>query len=187
MNEKEFVIKTSRLGLRKWIEKDNPVFIQMNLDLQVMRYFPRILTPKQTLNFVKRINEHFEKHDYGLWAVEELDSNRFIGFIGLWEIPFEEDFTPGIEIGWRLAVEFWNKGYATEGARAVLDYAFTKLKLDKIYSFTSKINKVSIRVMEKIGLYPAGEFNHPNLDPLNQLSRHVLFSSTYEEYHSGKI
>lgn len=180
--EKKYALKTPRLGLREWTEKDTPPFIQMNLDLDVMRYYPRILTPKHTMDLIAKIEAHFKKYGYGLWAVDELVSGRFMGYIGLAEFNFDTDFSPGMEIGWRLSNEFWNKGYATEGAITVLKYAFSALELKLIYSFTTKTNKPSIRVMEKIGLKPAGEFNHPNMDLLNPLSRHVLYRLSSEEY-----
>ncbi|MBN2736695.1 MAG: GNAT family N-acetyltransferase [Spirochaetales bacterium] len=178
----DYILITERLGLREWKEKDAPPFIQMNLDLEVMHYFPRLLTPKESLELIERIKAHFKKYTYGLYAVDHMASGRFIGFIGLAEISFEADFTPAMEIGWRLAVDFWNKGYATEGAKAVMKLAFEQKKLEKLVSITAKLNKPSIRVMEKIGLKAAGEFNHPKLDPLDPLNRHVLYQLGREEY-----
>ena len=79
------------------------------------------------------------------------------------------------KIGWRLCENSWGRGYATEGARACLDYAFRQLQLPEIYSFTSLPNRRSERVMQKIGLQKIGEFDHPLVPAGHPLLRHVLY------------
>lgn len=111
---------------------------------------------------------------WGLYVVELKSIGRFIGYVGLQEIGFDADFTPGIEIGWRLAADFHNQGYATEAAKEVLRLA--KIKgIKRLYSFTAEINKPSERVMQKIGMQKYGEFDHPKLMPGSPLCRHVLY------------
>ncbi len=171
----EYTIKTPRLGLRKWKESDLAPFAEMNMNPKVMKHFPRLLTVEESNSMVERINGHFDKHGFGLWAVELLETNKFIGFIGLSIPSFEAEFTPCVEIGWRLSHEFWGKGYATEGATACLDYAFSNLEIPEIVSFTAVLNKPSIRVMERLEMNYAGEFLHPKLDPKHPLCRHVLY------------
>ncbi|WP_432667425.1 GNAT family N-acetyltransferase [Wukongibacter baidiensis] len=171
----EYIMRTSRLGLRRWKESDLEPFAEMNMNPEVMKYFPSTLTVEESNSLVERINEHFDKHGFGLWAVELLESKEFIGFIGL-KIPgFEAEFTPCVEIGWRLSNEFWGNGYATEGAKACLDYAFTDLGISEIVSFTAVLNKPSMRVMEKLGMNYEGEFLHPKLDENHPLCKHVLY------------
>lgn len=80
-----------------------------------------------------------------------------------------------MEIAWRLAKEYWNKGYATEGARAVLEYAFNVLHLDKVVSFTASINKPSESVMKKIGMTKINVFNHPEFSSAPDLEKHILY------------
>lgn len=87
---------------------------------------------------------------------------------------FEEDFTPGVEIGWRLAADYHNQGYATEAAKAVLNLA-KDAGIERLFSFTAKINAPSERVMQKIGMEKAGEFNHPKLSNDSPLCIHVLY------------
>ncbi|WP_223155583.1 GNAT family N-acetyltransferase, partial [Acinetobacter baumannii] len=86
---------------------------------------------------------------------------------------------PCIEIGWRIATEHWKKGYATEGAKAALDYAFNILNKDKVVSFTATVNKPSQAVMERLGMRKVKYFNHPKLPDEHALQKHVL----YEIYH----
>ena len=92
-------------------------------------------------------------------------------------VPFAAAFAPATEIGWRLARSAWGSGYATEGARAVLDHAFRRLGFKELVSFTTEWNMRSRRVMEKIGMTydPDSDFLHPALPPDHKLARHVLY------------
>ena len=100
-----------------------------------------------------------------------------IGFTGLLIVDFKTHFTPATEIGWRLSSKHWGQGFAIEGAKAVLDYAFSELKIPEIVSFTAIGNTKSIRVMEKIGLHHKtdDDFDHPKLDDSSPLKKHVLY------------
>jgi RimJ/RimL family protein N-acetyltransferase len=124
-----------------------------------------------------RIEAHFQKHGFGLWAVEVPGITRFAGFIGLAIPRFEAHFTPCIEIGWRLDADHWNRGYATEGARAALAFAFQSLRAPEIVSFTVPGNVRSRRVMEKLGMTRSAsdDFDHPGLPAGHPLRRHVLY------------
>jgi RimJ/RimL family protein N-acetyltransferase len=155
-------------------------FAALNVDARVMDYFPAVLSREESDTLALRIEAHFERHDFGLWAVEIADVTSFAGFIGLSVPSFEAPFTPCVEIGWRLAADYWGFGYATEGARVALDFAFKTLKLHEVVSFTSPGNLRSRRVMEKIGMVhdPAGDFDHPALPQGHRLRRHVLYRMT---------
>lgn len=139
-----------------------------------MRFFPDVLSASETEAFYDRIREEFNKNGWGLFAVELKDGGTFIGYVGLHEIGFEADFTPGIEIGWRLSADYHNRGYATEAAHAVLDFA-KSIGIRRLYSFTAKINLPSERVMQKIGMMKSGEFGHPSLSVASPLFVHVLY------------
>jgi ribosomal-protein-alanine N-acetyltransferase len=90
---------------------------------------------------------------------------------------FQAHFTPCVEIGWRLAREYWGHGYATEGARASLRFAFETLRLDEVVSFTVPANRRSRRVMERLGMThnPADDFEHPDVPPGHPIRPHVLY------------
>lgn len=167
-------IETKRLILRTWKPEDLPLFIAMNKDKEVMRYFPQPLSKSETESFYNRIQDEFNRKGWGLYAVEIKSNGEFIGYVGLHEIGFEADFTPGIEIGWRLAGNHHNQGYATEAAKAVLKLA-KELGIKRLYSFTAKANAPSERVMQKIGMIKTGEFAHPKLPESSPLQRHVLY------------
>ncbi len=166
--------ETERLMLCSWKPEDLLRFIDMNKDARVMRYFPVPLTDAETETFYNRIKDEFNRNGWGLYAVVLKATGEFMGYVGLHEIGFEADFTPGIEIGWRLAADFHNQGYATEAAKAVLHLAESH-EIKRLYSFTAKINVPSERVMQKIGMKKVGEFDHPKLPAESPLCRHVLY------------
>lgn len=173
----DYAIKTKRLILRPWKEEDFDSFAQLNADPRVMEFFPGVLTREESDQFANRICLAMKEQGWGLWAVSIPDGADFIGYIGLAPVHFVADFTPTIEVGWRLAYDFWNKGYATEGAQAAIKYGFETLHLNEIVSFTAINNIRSRRVMEKIGMYhdEKSDFDHPKLPEGHALRKHVLY------------
>lgn len=168
--------KTQRLVFRDWKEQDLNEFRIMNKDTRVMKYFAKTLIDEETDRFYNIIQNEFRNYRYGLYAVETRRNNGFIGFIGFHWANFNSQFTPCIEIGWRLKYEAWGNGFATEGATACLKYGFETLEFNKIYSFTSKINLQSENVMKKIGMVKVMEFEHPNIIEDSPLRKHVLYA-----------
>lgn len=171
------MIETARLKLRSWRDEDRRPFAAMNADPLVMRYFPALLTEAETDAMLDRNQAHFERHGFGLWAVEHAASGEFAGLTGLSIPRFETHFTPCVEIGWRLAARFWNQGFATEAAQAVLRFGFETLGLPEVVSFTTVENRPSRRVMEKIGMAHdrEGDFDHPLIPAGHPQRRHVLY------------
>jgi RimJ/RimL family protein N-acetyltransferase len=169
-------LRTARLLLRRWRPDDREPFAALNADPVVMEHFPSTLTGQQSDALVDRIEAHFLHHGFGLWAVEIPAVTRFAGFIGLSVPTFQAHFTPCVEIGWRLAKRYWSMGFATEGARAVLNFGFDQLRLNEIVSFTVPGNVRSRRVMERVGMRysPEDDFDHPLLNE-GHPRRHVLY------------
>lgn len=172
-----YAIKTERLILRPWKEEDFDPFARLNADPRVMEFFPGVLTQEESDQFAKRICIAMKQQGWGLWAVSIPDVADFIGYIGLATVNFVADFTPAVEVGWRLAYDFWNQGYATEGAQAAVKFGFENLHLNEIVSFTAINNIRSRRVMEKIGMYhdEKSDFDHPKLPEGHALRRHALY------------
>jgi RimJ/RimL family protein N-acetyltransferase len=170
-------LRTERLLLRRWLPGDRVPFARMNCDPRVVEFLPAALSREESDAVADRIEAHFDRHGFGLWAVEIPGITPFAGFVGLCCATFEAPFTPCVEIGWRLDGEHWNRGYATEGARAALDFGFTSLQLEEIVSFTAVGNRRSRRVMEKIGMTHSlcDDFDHPLLPEVHPLRRHVLY------------
>lgn len=154
--------ETERLILCSWKEEDLPLFKAMNRDPRVMKYFPALLTDEETEALYAVIQDEFRRKGWGLYAVELRETGEFIGYVGLHEVGFEAEFTPAVEIGWRLAGDHHNKGYATEAAREAISLA-RKAGIGRLYSFTALPNIPSERVMQKAGMTRLGTFNHPKL------------------------
>jgi RimJ/RimL family protein N-acetyltransferase len=173
-------IETHRLNLRRWKPSDREAFYKMNSDPLVMEFMPNRLTREESDRLMDRIEEHFEKHHFGLYAVEEKGSGLLAGFTGLSIPPFESHFTPCVEIGWRLDKAFWGKGYATEAASALLAMGFNQLGFREIVSFTSLLNQRSVSVMKRLKMTRnlSDDFDHPGLPEGHPLHRHLLYRTT---------
>ncbi|PZF73615.1 N-acetyltransferase [Taibaiella soli] len=148
----------------------------INADPEVMRFFPATQTEEQTQSFIDRARKQYEAKSFTYFAADRLDTGTFIGFIGLSEQTYDADFTPCIDIGWRLAKEHWHHGFATEGAKRCLEYAFQDLKLSQVVATAPAINLPSIHVITKIGMSLVKHFKHPMLKGDEQLEDCVLYA-----------
>jgi len=106
-----YIFQSERLGFRKWQDRDIKPLAELCADPEVMRFFLDPLSYDQSEKLLKKINELFEHHRYGAYAVELLESGAFIGFIGFAYCDIEVTFTPCVEILWRLAKQYWGHGY----------------------------------------------------------------------------
>jgi RimJ/RimL family protein N-acetyltransferase len=156
----------------------------MNADPVVMEHFPSPLPRAESDLLVDGILRGWAELGYGLWAIERVADERFLGFTGLSKPSFEAHFTPAVEVGWRLARDAWGHGYATEGAEAAVAWGFETLHLEAIVSFTVPGNTRSCAVMERLGMThdPADDFDHPKLPPGHPMRRHVLYRLTAEDW-----
>lgn len=147
-------LETKRLLLRQWRDRDYLVYARLNRDPVVMRYFPSLFSAGQSVRQADQLRKHIAEKGWGCWAAELKASRKFIGFIGLNTVAAESGIphAPMTEICWRLLAAHWGQGYATEGAKLALSYAFEEMKVTEIFSFTALINKPSQRVMIKSGL-----------------------------------
>jgi RimJ/RimL family protein N-acetyltransferase len=177
-------IHTERLVLRRWNDDDRAAFAALNADPEVMEHFPRVLTAEESDQMMRTIELHFEEFGYGLWAINTTWAPRLVGFCGLAVPTFRTDFTPAVEIGWRFARDEWGNGYATEAAKAALDFGFEQADLEEVLSWTIPANDRSQRVMSRLGMKRAPEldFDHPRLLDDDRLRRHVVYRITREEW-----
>ena len=142
------LLETDRLILRMWRNEDFAAYEKMCADPEIMKYLGgRIFDRLEAWRHMAFLVGHWELRGYGHWAVEEKESGKFVGRIGF----LNPEGWPGFEVGWTLAREFWGKGYATEGARRALDYAFHDLDKDHVISLIHPENKNSIKVAERLG------------------------------------
>ena len=171
------VLHTERLVLRRWTEEDREGFARINADPEVMRYRHRTLSRQESDDLMDDIEACFDRNGFGLWAVERTEDAELIGFIGLEVASDDMPFRPLVHIGWHLAVDAWHHGYATEGAAAVLDFAFDRLGLSEVVAHTTARNERSRAVMRRLGMtHDAGDdFDGPWYPPGHPHRRFVLY------------
>lgn len=150
-------LETERLRLRMWREeRDFERYAQICADPEVMRYLTpqgKTLTRAEAWRQMAFLVGHWQLRGYGHWVVEEKASGNLVGRIGF----LNPEGWPGFEIGWTLARESWGKGYATEGARRALRYAFTEMGREHVISLIHPDNRNSMRVAERLGETLEGE------------------------------
>ena len=161
--------------------------VAMNADPRVAEFLARSYTRELSESLAVAMRRQLQACGYGWWVVEVRGGAPFAGLIALQDVPFEAPFTPAREIGWRFAFEFWGHGYATEGARAALDFAFDRLGWDEVVAFTAALNVRSQRVMERLGMShdPRDDFDHPRLAEGDPLRRTLLYRARRPSTGSG--
>jgi RimJ/RimL family protein N-acetyltransferase len=185
-----FHLQTDRLILREWRESDREPFARMNADPRVMEFYPATLTRDQSDRMVERIQSEIGERGFGYWALELRESGAFVGYTGIRWVEWVMHFTPAVEVGWRVAPEYWGSGFATEAARAAVRDGFERAGIEEIVAMASARNVRSTRVMEKLGMThdPRDDFDHPMVESGHRLSRHVLYRLRREraQVHADK-
>lgn len=153
----DFILETERLLLREFSIQDAESFYQLNLNPEVIKYTGD--PPFESIQDAKTFLEHYDaysKTGYGRWAVIHKETNTFLGWCGLKY--HKEGY---VDLGFRFFQNQWGKGYATESAKACIEYATSSLKMNELIGRVMPENKASIRVLEKLGFtfYKTGECN----------------------------
>jgi len=174
--------QTTRLLLRQWTPADRAPFATMNADPRVMRHFPALLSRAESDAMADRCQALIEERGWGFWAVELKASGAFIGFVGLHTPSATLPFSPCVEIGWRLAADYWGQGLASEAAWAALKTGFGTLDLSEIVSFTTIENRRSRAVMARLGMRETEVFEHPGVPIGHPLRRHCLYRLDREHF-----
>jgi RimJ/RimL family protein N-acetyltransferase len=154
------IMKTERLLLRQWRDQDLDAWAEMNADPAVREFLGGPVTREQAAGAMHGFAADLAARGWGWWAVEVAATGAFIGFAGLDPVDEDKPFD-GVEIGWRLSRESWGHGYATEAARACLEYGFTTLDLPEILAIAAAGNERSHAVMRRLGMAhdPAADFD----------------------------
>lgn len=141
-------MRTERLVLRPFRDDDLPLYAALNADPRVAEWLGGPLSRAGSDDIARWANGLWDRHRYGLLAVERQSDGAFLGMCGLHRL---RDRPDDVEVGWRLAPEHWGRGYATEAARAWLRWGFEELDLPRIISVTDEPNVRSIAVMRRLG------------------------------------
>jgi RimJ/RimL family protein N-acetyltransferase len=153
MSERDvrIVVKTPRLAIRQFTEDDVDNLFNLNSDPEVMRYLgrpaPREFLRDEVIPFHLGVYQRFDR--LGTWAAESADNGEFLGWF---HFRAEDGDITDIHLGYRLRRSAWNKGYATEGSKALINMGFTDLGVQRVYAHTMTANAASRRVLEKCGL-----------------------------------
>jgi RimJ/RimL family protein N-acetyltransferase len=114
--------------------------------------YGRGLTRAETAVFLDAQIRHWDEFGFGCWMAREREDEYLIGYVGLSVPTFLPEILPAVEVGWRLAPTSWGFGYATEGATAALDEAFSTLELSSVCSLPQADNSRSVRVAERLNM-----------------------------------
>jgi len=176
-------LETERLLLRQWCKEDLPGFAELNADPEVMEFYPDLLSRQQSNAAAEKFKTLISKNGWGFWAVESTHDQAFIGLVGLHEPVYKLPVSPCVEIGWRLARTYWGRGYATEAARACLDFAFDQLDLSEVFAFSSVPNMKSRAVMERLDMANIeANFDHPIIPHGSPFREHVVYKINQQQW-----
>jgi RimJ/RimL family protein N-acetyltransferase len=156
-------LETDRLLLRRWRDNDVDPLAAICADPEVMCYIGSgaVRSIEQTRASIHTFERDWDKKGHGIFALEIRESAQLIGFTGLSEPNFLPEIMPAVEIGWRLSRAAWGKGYATEAARAALNFGLMTLSLPEIVSIYQVANEASGRIVQKLGM----KFDRETIDP----------------------
>lgn len=181
-NTTNYLFASERLGFRSWKDEDLEIMAELNSSELVMEHFPFCLKRQATKEMLERFSVHFEENGYTYFAAEIIETGELIGFIGIFNQVYKSRFNPSVDIGWRLKVSAWNKGYATEGAKRCLKFAFEEIHLKSIVAVCTVANVNSEKVMQKIGMKKQYVFNHPKLIEYPDYEKCILYTISKNQW-----
>jgi ribosomal-protein-alanine N-acetyltransferase len=157
------ILTTERLTLRQLVSNDEQEIFTLRSDGEINKYLDRQVsnTVDDARNFINKVNENVNKNDSLYWAITLSDKNILVGTICLFGF---SDENGKCEIGYELLTNFQGQGIMTEAAEKVIDYAFNKIKVQKIEAFLHRDNQSSIKLLEKFSFRNSNEPDKTNPD-----------------------
>ena len=169
------MLETDRLLLRPLVASDADAIYALRSDAEIMRYIREPQNRRETENWIRLVSSRWQKDKLGFCGVVEKKTGVLTGWCGVWHLAETDE----VEIGYAIAKEFWRRGFATEAAEVLLEYAFAQIKPDKITAVAEPGNTASRRVMEKLGM------KFVRIDNFYE-RRLVQYAITYEEFTTRK-
>lgn len=145
------IADSERLFLRHLHITDDQALDLVFGDPEVMYYGPGAQNRQWVREWLRGCLESYQTAGFGMWGIVEKSSRSVMGCCGFRRLR-TPDGPAEIELGYRLARRYWGRGYATEAARAALDYGFKTLCLPRLIAVIDPRNVASLRVAEKIGM-----------------------------------
>ena len=153
------LLETPRIYLREFTSDDLENIVELDSDPDVVRYIgfgnPTDKAVLKNEVLPRYLEYHRAGQGFGYWAAILKGDESFAGWFHLRPNRGDESI---VELGYRLARNYWGKGYATECASALIQYGFEQLGLDRIFAHAVKQNGASISVMKKIGMHFVKEY-----------------------------
>lgn len=154
MSEK--IIETQRLYLRRLNENDVDALSKILRDEQTMYAYEGAFSEAEVLEWLEKQLTRYQKYGFGLWAVILAETEEFIGQCGLTMQPWKDSEV--LEVGYLFRREYWHNGYATEAARACMEYAFRELSAGEVCSIIRDTNTASQQVALRNGMRLADQW-----------------------------
>jgi len=169
-------LETDNLLLRQWREEDLEPYARLTSSKEVMKYFPKTLTPEQSNMAARKFQMLLEQNLWGFWAVEEKATSKFIGYAGLHSPKTKFPFSPCIEIAWRMEKKYWENGYVLEAGEEIIRVAFEIYGLEELVYFSALKNLKGEKVASTLKMIrDERTFHHPFVEREDELSEHYLY------------
>ena len=175
-------ITTPRLLLREMTDDDFAALYAILSDPETMRYYPKPYNEAGVRRWISWCRDSYAKHGFGLWAVTLKDTGEFIGDCGITMQNIHGNICP--EIGYHIRRDHWRKGYASEAARACMDYIFEHTQFQSLYSYMKYTNEASYGVALKNGMKFIEEYD----DPVNTRTRvYAISREDWQALRNGEV
>jgi ribosomal-protein-alanine N-acetyltransferase len=158
-------LETERLTLRNWLESDVASYVCLSTDVGYNCFSPPgrflVSSPEEARDRIQERIDLFDRQEMGKFPVFLKATGEFVGTCGM--EPFELEGKSEVELGYRLCLKHWGRGYGKEAARAILEYGFGSLNRARIMAFVLPQNRASVKILENLGFGYVREFMHYDL------------------------
>lgn len=185
---RSIVFQTQRLSIKPVALSDLNELVKLCTNPEVMRYVGdgSIQTAEEVLAFIHTRERYYQQYGLDFFSVFKSDTGEFVGQAGLFHLAFDIS-NHDIWLAYRLQPQFWHKGYATELAKALINWGFNELSLTSILAFVHPQNKHSQRVLENAGMSYCGlkDYNcvprpyysiHNSIDAVHKTNESSIFA-----------
>ena len=168
------MLETERLVLREYVQSDFDALYAILSDPETMRHYPKPYDKDGTQRWLNWSFDNYQKHGFGLWAIELKESGEFIGDCGITMQPIDGAWLP--EIRYHISKHHWRQGYAKEAARAVRDWCFAHTDFDAVYSYMTASNVASYSTAASVGMTRIKQYDDDGVP-------HFVYRLTREDWY----